>query len=92
MKKASMEKNAREHDENTDEIPLHSPPSGLRRATSWFALQRSAFNFDHYDHKFKWEHVTASVILKTRREVQRTDYEIQDVDGAAAEGRRHRSN
>ena len=49
---------------NTDETPVHSPPSELRRATSRFALPQSALNFDKYDHKFKREHVTASVTLK----------------------------
>ena len=63
-KKAREDKRAREQDANTDETQVHSPPSGLRRATSRFALPRSALNFDNYNHKFKWEHVTASVVLK----------------------------
>ena len=63
-KKARRDKRSREQDANTDETPVHSPTSGLRRATSRFALPRSALNFDNYDHKFKWEHVTASVTFK----------------------------
>ena len=58
-KKARKDKRAKEQDANTDETPLHSPLSGLQRATSRFALPRSALNFDNYDHKFKQEHVTA---------------------------------
>ena len=63
-KKARRDKRAREQDADTDENPLHSPPTGLRRATSRFALPRSALNFDKYDHKFKREHATALVTLK----------------------------
>ena len=37
-KKARKDKRAREQDANTDEIPVHSPLSGLRRATSRFAI------------------------------------------------------
>ena len=60
-KKARKDKKAREQDANTDETLV---PSGLRRATSRFALPRSTLNFDKYDHKFKREHVTASVTFK----------------------------
>ena len=63
-KKARKDKRAREQDANTNETPVHSPPSGLQRATYRFVLPRSALKFDDYDHKFKREHVTASVILK----------------------------
>ena len=63
-KKARTDKRAREQGANTDETPLHSPPTGIQRATSRFALPRSALNFDKYDHKFKREHVTTSVTLK----------------------------
>ena len=37
-KQARRDKRAREQDANTDETPVHSPLSGLRRATSRFAL------------------------------------------------------
>ena len=63
-KKARKDKRAREQDVDTDETPVHSPPSALQRATSRFGLPRSALNFDNYDHKFKREHVAALVILK----------------------------
>ena len=52
-KKARKDKKAREQDANTDETPVHSPPSVLQRATSRFAVPRSALNFDKYDHKLK---------------------------------------
>ena len=39
-KKVRKDKREREQDANTDETPVHSPPSGLRRATSRFALPR----------------------------------------------------
>ena len=35
-KKDRKDKREREQDANTDETPVHSPPSGLRRATSRF--------------------------------------------------------
>ena len=37
-KKARRDKRAREQEANTDETPVHSPPTGLRRATSRFVL------------------------------------------------------
>ena len=37
-KKARKDKRAREQDSNTDETPVHSPPTGLQRATSRFVL------------------------------------------------------
>ena len=91
-KKDRREKRAREQDENTDETPVHSPPSGLRRATSRFALPRSALNFDKVQPQILTRARDGVGHIKTGREVQRTDDEMQDVDGAAAEGRRHRSN
>ena len=45
-KKARRDKRAREQEAKTDETPVHSPPTGLLRATSRFALPRSALNFD----------------------------------------------
>ena len=37
-RKARRDKRAREQDANTDETLVHSPPSGIQRATSRFAL------------------------------------------------------
>ena len=84
MKKASKDKRAREQDANTDEIPVHSPQSGLRRVTSRFTLPRSTFNFDNYDHKFKREHVTASVILKQDEKYNELTMKCRMLMGAAA--------
>ena len=64
-KKARKDKRTREQDMMTEVSPIQSPPGGLRRTMLRFPAARpSLIRFDKYDHKYKWEHATSSVVLK----------------------------